>query len=314
MGNPKVLVLGAGSIGGYFGGRLAETGADVTFLVRPARQRKIEQDGLRIKSPYGDADLRVKTALADEIAPEFDYVVLTCKAYDLPDAIETIAPAIGPSTAILPLLNGVVHIETLTHRFGSDRVLGGTAKIQANLSPDGTISQLNDWRFITFGEQSGKLSPRGHALSEMFSQAKGVVAEAVPDIMQRMWEKLVHLSTAATMTCLMRANVGEIVRTPDGKQLLLELLDDVSEVAARSGYAPSEAFTRNYRDVFSDATSTYVTSMLRDMERRGRTEADHTVGFMLTQARKHKVDSKTLALAYTHLKAHEQRMAAGRDD
>jgi 2-dehydropantoate 2-reductase len=313
MNNPRILVLGAGSIGGYYGGRLAEAGVDVTFLVREARQRKLERDGLRIESPYGNAQLRVKTALAGDAGRDHDFVILTCKAYDLSDAIDTISASVGGSTAVLPLLNGVAHMDILNDRFGKDRVLGGTAKIQANVSEDGTVRHLNDWRFLTFGEQHGVASKRLSVLSDLFSRAKGVVSEAVPDIMQRMWEKLVHLSTAATMTCLMRANVGEIVRTPDGSRLFLELLDDVSRISARSGYEPSAEFTKNYHQVFSDASSAYATSMLRDMERRGRTEVDHVIGFMLARARSLGLENKTLELAYTHIKSYEQRLASGRD-
>lgn len=228
----------------------------------------------------------------------------------LSNAIDTIASGVGPSTAVLPLLNGVAHMDILNARFGKDRVLGGVAKIQASLSDDGIIRQANDWRFISFGEQNGEMSPRISALSEAFGRAKGIVAEGVSDIMQRMWEKLVHLSTAASMTCLMRANVGEIVRTPDGAKQFLELLDDMSRVAARSGHEPSAAFMANYREVFSDKSSGYVTSMARDLERRGRTEVDHIIGFMLSRARSLGVESKTLELAYTHIKSNEQRLAA----
>lgn len=313
MSSPRILVLGAGSIGGYFGGRLAEAGVDVTFLVREARQKKLERDGLRIESPYGNAQLRVKTALAGDVAREYDFVILTCKAYDLPNAIDTIGASVGASTAILPFLNGVAHIDVLNDRFGKDRVLGGSAKIQANVAEDGTVKQLNDWRFLTFGEQHGVMSKRVLVLSDLFSRTKGVVSEAVPDIMQRMWEKLVHLSTAATMTCLMRANVGEIVRTPDGSRLFLELLDDVSRISSLSGYEPSAEFMKNYHQVFSDASSAYATSMLRDMERRGRTEVDHVIGFMLTRARSLGLENKALELAYTHIKSYEQRLASGRD-
>jgi 2-dehydropantoate 2-reductase len=314
MNSPRILVLGAGSIGGYYGGRLAEAGTDVTFLVREPRQKALERDGLRIESPYGNATLKVKTVLAPDLKKHvFDLVILTCKAYDLSNAIDAIADGIGPSTAVLPLLNGVAQMDILNDRFGKDRVLGGTAKIQANVSADGIVRQLNDWRYITFGEQSGEISPRVKALAEAFAQTKGIVAEGVSDIMQRMWEKLVHLSTAATMTCLMRANVGEIVRTPDGGRLFLELLSDISKIAALSGYEPSAAFTALYRETFSDKSSGYATSMLRDIERRGRTEVDHIIGFVLARARSFGLENKTLELAYTHIKSYEQRLAARRD-
>lgn len=310
MDDIKILVLGAGGVGGYFGGRLAEAGADVTFLVRPARRARLESEGLRIKSPFGDAGIPVRTVSQDGVRPDSDLVLLACKAYDLPSAIDAVAPALRPSGAILPLLNGIAHLDVLNSRFGRDRVLGGTVKIQANLAPDGAVHQLNDWRFITFGEQNGAMSPRVLALQAAFDSARGVAAEAVPDILQRMWEKLVHLCTAATMTCLMRANVGEIVRTPAGNAQFLSMLEAAAEIAAANGHRPSAAFMASYRNTFSEKTSQYSTSMLRDIERGSPTEGDHIIGFMLERARQAGLDNPTLALAHTHLKAYDERRRA----
>jgi 2-dehydropantoate 2-reductase len=312
MRNPRILVLGAGGIGGYFGGRLAEAGADVTFLVREGRRKLLDERGLRIESQFGNVALDVRAVLASGIGPDYDAVILTCKAYDLDDAVKTIAPALAPSGFILPLLNGVAHIDLLNEAFGRNRVLGGSARIQVTLTEDGVVRQLNDWRGVTFGEQSGEISNRVETLKAMFDTARGVEVHAVIDIMQRMWEKLVHLATAAAMTCLMRANVGEIVRTPDGEKIFLELLDTVSDIAAANGYRPSNEFLETYRRTFSQRDSFYTTSMLRDIERRGRTEADHIIGFMLQKARGTGLDVQTLLLAYTHIKAYEQRLAAGR--
>ena len=312
MSDPKILVLGAGGIGGYLGGRLAEADANVTFLVREGRRQFLNARGLRIESQFGNAALDVRAVLAAEIEPEYDAIILTCKAYDLDEAIETIAPALAASGFVLPLLNGVAHIDILNEAFGRNRVLGGSARIQVTLTEEGVVRQLNDWRAITFGEQSGEISERVETLHALFGAARGVEVHMVTDIMQRMWEKLVHLATAAAMTCLMRANVGEIVRTPDGERLFIALLDTVGEIAAAHGYRPSREFMETYRRTFSQRDSLYTTSMLRDMERRGRTEVDHIIGFALQKARAAGLDERTLSLAYTHIKAYEQRLAAGR--
>ncbi len=308
----KLLVLGAGGIGGYFGGRLAATGADVTFLVREARRKSLLDRGLRIESPFGDATLTVKTLLSAEVEPVYDGVLLACKAYDLDTAIEAVAPALAPTGFVLPLLNGIAHMEVLNRRFGQDRVLGGTAKIQASLTPDGAIRQFNDWGTITFGEQSGAMSDRVRQLAALFAGAKGVEVLPVTDMPQRMWEKLVHLSTAATLTCLMRANVGEIVRTPDGRDIFLDQLRTSAAIAAANGHRPSDAFMQNWAETFSQRDSAYSTSMLRDIERGGRTEVDHILGFMLQKAREADIPCHTLLLAYTHIKAFAERRDAGR--
>ena len=312
MNQPRILVLGAGGTGGYFGGRLAESGADVTFAVREGRQKILAEQGLQIESPFGDAKLAVKTVLSSQLEPVYDAVILTCKAYDLDAAIDTIAPAVAPGGYVLPFLNGMAHMDVLNARFGRERVLGGTAKIQSTLTPTGAIKQFNDWRTLVFGEQSGELSERVQTLAALFGAAKGVEVFAVADIVQRMWEKLVHLSTAATMTCLMRANVGEIVRTPQGREIFLEQLRCGAAVAAANGHAPSDAFMKSWEETFSQPDSQYSTSMLRDIDRGGQTEAEHVLGFLLARAREAGVAHHTLLLAYTHIKAYEQRRAAGR--
>ncbi|TGQ66069.1 ketopantoate reductase family protein [Mesorhizobium sp. M00.F.Ca.ET.186.01.1.1] len=312
MSDPRILVLGAGGIGGYFGGRLVEAGADVTFLVREGRRDLLKRRGLRIESQFGNVELDVRTAVASDVGPDYDVVILTCKAYDLEDAVKTIAPALAASGVVLPLLNGVAHIDILNEAFGRNRVMGGSARIQVTLTEDGIVRQLDDWRAITFGEQSGEVTKRVDTLRVLFEAARGVEVHAVSDIMQRMWEKLVHLATAAAMTCLMRANVGEIVRTPDGGAIFLKLLGTVSAIAAARGYRPSSEFLDAYRRTFSQPDSLYTTSMLRDIERRGRTEVDHIIGFMLRMAEGTGVDVLTLLLAYTHIKAYEQRLAAER--
>ena len=310
MSNPKILVLGAGGIGGYFGGRLVESGADVTFLVREGRRRILAELGLQIESPFGDAQLAVETVVAPGVAPIYDVVILTCKAYDLDTAVAAIAPAVAPTGYILPFLNGIAHIDVLNDRFGQHRVLGGTAKIQSTLSSSGAIRQLNDWRTLTFGEQSGEMTERVKTLATLFAAAKGVEAFAVTDIIQRMWEKLVHLSTAAAMTCLMRANVGEIVRTPNGRELFLQQLRCGAAIATANGHAPSDGFMRSWGETFSQPDSQYETSMLRDIERGGPTEVEHILGFMLNKASEANIAHCTLLLAYTHVKAFEQRRAA----
>ena len=312
MSKPKIVVLGAGGTGGYFGGRLAESGADVTFLVRDARRRILAEQGLRIESPFGDAQIAVKTVLASEVQPIYDALILTCKAYDLDAAVASIAPAVAPSGYVLPFLNGIAHIEVLNKKFGPHRVLGGTAKIQATIMPNGAIRQFNDWRTLTFGEQSGEMTERVATLAALLKAAKGVEVFAVTDIVQRMWDKVVHLSTAATMTCLMRANVGEIVRTPHGRELFLDQLRCGAAIAAANGHAPSAVFMKSWEETFSQADSQYSTSMLRDIERGGQTEVEHILGFMLEKAVKAKIPCNTLLLAYTNVKAFEQRRATGR--
>ncbi len=307
----RILVLGAGGIGGMVGGRLAQHGADVTFLVRAARQRQLEAEGLRIESPFGDAALKVASQQQSQVGPEFDLVLLACKAYDLDSAIEAIRPAMAGQACVLPILNGLAHIERLNETFGRQRVLGGTIKMQVTLTPGGIVRQLSDWQTLTFGEQDGALSDRVRAFDALL-RGTGIESRPSKDIMHEMWMKMVHLSTVAGMTCLMRANVGEIVRTPEGTALLQRFLRANAEIAARAGHRPGEAFLKNYLDLFTQPDSKYEASMLRDLERGGRIESEQIIGDMLRQCRKFGLDDCLHVAAYTHVKAFEERRDAGR--
>jgi 2-dehydropantoate 2-reductase len=307
----KFLILGAGAIGGYVGGRLSEAGRDVTFLVRDARRKQLARDGLRLESTYGDFEGPVKAIGADDLTPDYDLILLTCKAYDLDDAIATIAPGVGPDTMVFPILNGLGHIQTMNDRLGADHVLAGTVKISAARQADGSIKHMNDWRWLNFGEQAGGISDRVTALRDALDGATGLEPVALENAMQEMWEKMVHLTTAAGMTALMRANVGQIVRTEEGASLFQHFLETTAEIAKRSGHPPSDAFMTNYRALFADPDSKYVTSMLRDIEAGNRSEGEHILGMLLNTAREVGIDDPLLATAYASVKAYEARQNDG---
>ena len=132
----RILVLGAGATGGYFGGRLLEAGHEVSFLVRPQRASVLRKTGLVIHSPEGIARLEPELVLAERLKGTYDLIILSCKAYDLDSAMEAVAPAVGKETAILPLLNGLKHYETLDARFGAERVLGGLCSIAVTVGEE----------------------------------------------------------------------------------------------------------------------------------------------------------------------------------
>lgn len=308
----RILILGAGALGGYFGGRLHQAGLDPCFLVRPGRAAQLARDGLRISSGLGDYEAKVATITPEALKLGWDLLILTCKAYDLPTAMETIRSAVDERTAILPVLNGISHIETLRNAFDPKRVLGGFAKIQVSLAPDGRIRHLNDWRWLTFGEITGGMSPRVEQIAVALGAAPGMVATAVPDIMAQMWEKLVHLGTSALCTVLMRANVGEIARVPGGIAFMHGVLSANAAIAAAEGFPVGDAFMHQYRGVFGDPASGYTASMLRDLEAGGRIEADHILGFLREAARRHGLSSTVHEAAFLHAKAFEQRRDAKR--
>ena len=307
----KILVLGAGGIGGYFGGRLAQAGADVTFLVRPRRREQIERSGLVVESPLGDFTLPVATVLAEDLRPGYDVVLFTCKAYDLDSAMDAIAPAVAGNAAVIPMLNGIAHFDRLDARFGRERVMGGTCQINVMLRKDGTVFHADPLQRILFGERDKSVSPRAQAFARALEPTK-IDWKLSPDIEQDLWEKVVFLCALASTTCLFRANVREIMAAAGGPQAMERALAANIEIAAREGRPPRPAVIESAKQRLMDPAGTWSASMLRDLEGGGSVEADHIVGWMLERARRHGIDDTILSLAYTHLKAYEQRRAAQR--
>lgn len=303
----RTLVLGAGAIGGYFGGRLLAAGRDVTFLVRPRRQALLAEQGLRIRSPKGDVHIPdPPTVTADQVRGPYDLILLSCKAYDLDGAIEDIAPAVGPGTVIVPLLNGMRHVDVLEQRFGPAAVLGGHCMISSTLGDGGTVLHLNALDILGFGERPGGTSERVRAVDQVLSGA-GFEAHLADDILQEMWEKWIFIATGAGINCLLRGAIGDIVAAGGG-DLAEGLLQEASAVAAAHGHAPREAAVQRNRSAFTEAGSLITASMLRDLEHGSRIEADQIIGDLLARAPEQDPRS-LLRITYVNLKTYEVRRA-----
>lgn len=303
----RILIVGAGAIGGYFGGRLLEIGRDVTFLVRPQRAARLAQTGLSIASPFGNANLPgPATVTARDLREPYDVVLLSCKAYDLEPAIEDLAPAVGPNTALLPLLNGLRHLDLLDARFGPERVLGGTCFISTRLDDTGRIAHFSDVHQLTFGERDGRPTARVEAIA---TALHGVKFEwrASQQIVHEMWQKWVFLASLAGITCLMRAAIGDNV-TAGGAELATALLAECAEIARAAGFPPSEEYLDISRARLTKPDSVITASMLGDIERGGRTEADHILGDLLRRrASVPAPDNSLLRVAYTALRCYDAR-------
>jgi 2-dehydropantoate 2-reductase len=305
----RILVVGAGAIGGYFGGRLLQAGQDVTFLVRPKRAAELASAGLIIKSPLGDITLNNPPAVqADALKETFDVVLLSCKAFDLDDAIKSFAPAVGPRTAIIPMLNGMRHLEKLDAKFGRERVLGGQCSIAVTLNEKREIVQLAPMQSLGFGERDGGTSDRVRAITEVFASGN-CGSQASDNIMQDMWEKWVFLSSLAASTSLMRTSVGNILAAPGGRDFLLGMLDETSAIATASGYAPGGPFFERVKGNLTTEGSPMTASMFRDVKAGLPVEADHVIGDLIARADAAKVPVPKLRIAYTHLKAYEKQRA-----
>jgi 2-dehydropantoate 2-reductase len=302
----RIGILGAGAIGGFFGGRLLQAGRDVTFIVRPARAQALSRDGLTIASPGGEVTLQAPPLHPAGAAGEpFDLILLACKAYDLENAVDSIAPSVGTHTAILPLLNGMRHLDVLRARFGDGAVLGGVCMIAATLGPNGQIVQLAELAALAFGELDGSRPERIDRIEQSLSGA-GFDATASQAILSAMWEKWVFLATTAGITCLMRGTVGEIVAA-GGSTTTLALLDECAAIAATAGYAVLEKSMSELRTIVTTPQSRMGASMFRDMQQGLRIENDHVIGDLLRRAPKPE-DCRTLATVAAHLNVYERNL------
>jgi 2-dehydropantoate 2-reductase len=305
----KILILGAGALGGYYGARLIEAGADVTFLVRPGRAAVLRQQGLVVRSPLGDFERAVRTISREEATPDYDLVLLACKAYDLDDAMAAVEPAIGSRALVLPLLNGMAVYDTLDARFGKDKVLGGVAYIATKLEASGNVAHLSSGDTLLVGARVETQKTLAHAVYTLIAETPGV-RKLSPDIEQDLWEKWVMIASGAAITCLMRGAIGEIVNAPGGRELIDQVMAECSSVAKRSGHEPRADAVRLMSGQLLDGSSRWAASMMRDIERGApRLEADAVVGDMLRRAGQYAFDLPLVRTAYCHLKVYDGRAA-----
>jgi 2-dehydropantoate 2-reductase len=308
----KTLILGAGAIGGYVGGRLHQSGADVTFLVRAGRNEALKRDGLVIKSTKGDITQNVKTVTSATEGGPYDAVLLTCKAYDLDSAMDAIAPAVGPNTTVVPLLNGMRHLEALDARFGAEKVVGGLARVGVAMDGHGHILHTSPFAVISFGERGA--APARPALTGLDAAIRksGIDGGLNANIVQDLWDKWIMLCTLAATCCLMRGSSGDVLEADEGLAIVLETVEEGRKVAAAAGHDPGEKGITTIRSFLTVKGSRFTASMLHDLEKGGMVEADHIVGDMIARAKKAGIATPNLRMAYAHLQVYLARRAAKR--
>jgi 2-dehydropantoate 2-reductase len=311
----RILVIGAGAVGGYFGARLAHAGRDVTFLVRERRAEQLRRTGLRVIETQTGVDFTVQPRLlsAAELhaRPEtFDLVLLSTKAYQLAQAIEDFAPAVGPGTAILPLLNGMAHLDTLAARFGAEAVLGGASRISSDVDAEGRIIDMDKLLHdIHFGAVDQAVTPRVHAIDAAL-RGCGFDLVLEPDIVAFMWNKWTLLSALASITCLLRGSIGAVEAVRYGAETERAILAESVAIATANGHPPPapflEAITKRLTQPGSDLTA----SMHRDMMRGAPVEVEHILGDLLARAKG--LDTPLLRAAYVQLSVYNNARAGQR--
>jgi len=308
----RFLVLGAGSLGSYFGGMLLQGGADISFLVRPKRAAELAEQGLVVRLPDGHIRQGVRTLLAGQIDGRYDIVLLACKTYDLESAIEAVAPALGEDGAILPVLNGIGHITTLADRFGRDRVLGGLTNVAAARSPEGEVIRLPGTLGTTiFGELTGTRTARCADIQHAFA-AGGVPTEISDSIIAEMWVKLFGFATVAAIATLTRARAGEIASAPASGGFVNSVIEECARVTTDEGYPPPAAMKDNIRELFAQLGSIYSPSILRDLEQGRPTEAEDTIGELVRRADRRGMEAPLFQAALCNLQVYDFHRKQGR--
>ncbi|MBD8494185.1 ketopantoate reductase family protein [Pseudomonas syringae] len=305
----RILIVGAGAVGGYFGGRLLEAGRNVTFLVRARRAERLERDGLRVRSPHGDIHYpSPPCVLAHQLSRPYDLIVLTCKAYDLPATISDVAPAVGAGTAILPLLNGMAHLDRLTECFGRQSVLGGQCLASLDQDAQGVILHLGEHHQLRFGELSGASNQRILRVAEALSDA-GFDASFSQHIVQDMWDKWCFIATLAAVTGTMRAALGDVLQG-GGEALVVATLQECARIALAAGHPLSAQAQQRCLAMLTQPGSTLSASLLRDIERGTATEGEHLLGDLLARRQALGImpaGVSMLDVACLHLRAFEAR-------
>ena len=296
----RILVVGAGATGGYFGARLAQAGQDVTFLLREKRALAVQRDGLTVHSPHGDFHFQPSVLQASQLTGPYDLILLTVKSFGLEAAIKDIAPVVGEDTMILPVLNGMKHIETLSQRFGEHALLGGLCKINATLDADGHIHQMTPMHQIYYGELSGEKTARIQRVDQAFKEA-GFDAFLSETIMTDLWEKWLLLCSFGAITCTMHGNIGQVASAPGGTEFATGIVNEALTTMKAFGYAERAAAVAKVKEAVTDKLSEQTSSMYRDMTQGNPVEADQIVGDLVERAIRVGINVPLLQAAYTHL-------------
>lgn len=304
----RILVVGAGATGGYFGARLTQAGRDVTFLVRERRAETLRARGLRITGLGDDEVVTPTLVTANGLTDPADLVLLAVKATALPDALDDMAQAVGPDTLIVPFLNGMAHLDKLNDRFGARKVLGGVVKVLTQVNDAGDIVRLAGFASVQIGPQDGQVTARIQEAYDTLAGA-GFDTTVSDEILAAMWHKWVFIATVGALTCLMRGTVGDIVAVPEGENLGPAILAEAAAVSAAAGYPLPQSELDNTTRMITEPRSTFASSMYRDVSERHHTEVEHLLADLTDRARMLHVPTPILDLATLHLRVYEDCLA-----
>lgn len=296
----RILVLGAGGVGGYFGGRLAEKGADVTFLVRDRRKRQLGRDGLIVRSVAGDFRIQPKSITTADPAETYDLVLFSTKAYHLRQAIQDVKPFVGEKTVVLPLLNGVAHYPLLREEFGEERVIGGLCFIETTLNAEGHILHTSPNHYAVFGEFGQKDTERIRRIEAALGGTNTSFARSA-HIERDIWHKYLFISTIAGVTTLTRSPIGPIRESEGGEEFILGVFREIESIMLANGAPLDRDIVNKHMKTTLNMSHDMKSSMQRDMEKGFQVEGGHLHGYLLDIARKQGVEAPTVRAIYQNL-------------
>jgi 2-dehydropantoate 2-reductase len=306
----KILIVGAGAIGGYFGGRLLEKGADVTFFVRDNRQKQLKKDGLVVSSIHGDLHFPdPQTIVSGSHLVPYDVILVSTKSYHLDGAIESIRPFVGDRTMILPLLNGIAHLEALTKAFGPEKVIGGLCFIETTLDESGKVIQTSPIQDLVFGELNGKPSERILGLQAAFDDTKANFRLS-EKIEQEMWQKYLFITSLSGITSIFRSPIGPIRDQTQGAETIKRLLNETVEIMTAIGAPLSEGAKDATWNRLNEIGHGMKSSLQRDMEKSLPTEGDHLFGYLLKKAAELRIDAPTLSAVYANVDIYDSLLSS----
>ncbi|MCF8466424.1 MAG: 2-dehydropantoate 2-reductase [Sneathiella sp.] len=295
----KILIVGAGGVGGYFGAKLIEAGADITFLLRDKRRALIEAEGLTVETPDGSFTVRSKTVTAGQLTPDYDLIILAPKSYDLADSLNSLEKAAAKGV-FLPFLNGYNHLEFLDKRYGRDRVMGGVAQIAATITETGAVRRMGDLAGLIAGARAPAQEAEAREFSDYCNKADFNYVKST-DIEQALWDKWVMLATLAGMTTLCLGSIGEIVATPYGAEMSARMHAEACAIAAANGHPVAEKVSAGQRSMLTKEGSIFTASMMRDLVGGLQTEHEHILGDLIKKGMPKDIDCPLLKIAYTHM-------------
>jgi 2-dehydropantoate 2-reductase len=261
----KIAIYGTGGVGGYFGGRLAQVGADVTFIARGEHLRAIRENGLNVESLKGDFRIHPASATDQltEIGP-VDAVLIAVKAWQVPEVAGSLGPLIGPQTFVVPLENGVEAVDQLTAALGKERVVGGLCKIISFIAAPGKIKHAGAEPFIAFGELDQKKSERTEKLLQAFESA-GVLAKIPEDIHAAIWEKFLFIASISGIGAIARAPIGAVRSIPEIREMLRSAMLEIYNVAIAKGIHLEESIVEKTMGYVENLPYEGTASMQRDI-------------------------------------------------